>query len=97
MRYATLLPLVISGTAVATALYHVPSCDISLANIGLSADSQIFFPNRPGWENETIRWTEYSAPTYSVAVRPAHVSDVQALVRQVLWSPTPRPILAYRT
>ncbi|PKX95151.1 FAD-linked oxidoreductase [Aspergillus novofumigatus IBT 16806] len=85
MRRATLVPLAIwvAGAAAAApaSLPQVPSCDISLANIGLSQDSLIFFPNSSGWESETIRWTEYMAPTYSVSVRPAHVSDVQALVR----------------
>ncbi|KAF7170507.1 hypothetical protein CNMCM5623_002938 [Aspergillus felis] len=85
MRRATLVPLAIwvagAAAAAAASLPQVPSCDIALANIGLSQDSPIFFPNSSGWESETIRWTEYMAPTYSVSVRPAHVSDVQALVR----------------
>ncbi|KAH1897014.1 hypothetical protein KXW02_006686 [Aspergillus fumigatus] len=82
MRRATLIPLAIwvagAAAAAAASLPQFPSCDISLANIGLSQNSQIFFPNGSGWESETIRWTKYMAPTYAVSVRPAHVSDVFA-------------------
>ena len=95
MRRATLAPLAIwragAAAAAAASLPQGPSCDISLANIGLSQDSAIFFPNSSGWESEKIRWTEYMAPTYSVSVRPAYASDVQALVRPVFGCP---PIVA---
>jgi hypothetical protein len=82
MRHATLSPLAmcLAGAGAAASLPKSQSCDVSLANIGLSQDSTIFFPNSSGWESQNIRWTEYMAPTYSLSVRPTHVSDVQALV-----------------
>lgn len=70
-----------SGAAAAAAVHPSSPCNISVPGIGLSEGSQIFFPTSDGWDDETIRWTEYNAPTYSVAVRPALESDVQALVR----------------
>jgi hypothetical protein len=84
MRLATLTPLAIylagaAGAAIAS-VPPGPSCDISLANIGLSQGSTIFFPNSSEWESKSLRWTEYMAPTYSFSVRPTDVSDVQALV-----------------
>lgn len=84
MLRATLMLLAL---CVATHAMHNPSwCNISLANIGLSAESQVFFPSNSSWANETIRWTEYMPPTYSVAIRPTLESDVQALVRQYFVS-----------
>ncbi|KAB8228279.1 FAD-linked oxidoreductase [Aspergillus alliaceus] len=86
MLRATLISVAVciaayNDAAAAAYLQHFVSCDISLASIGLSKDSQIFFPNSSGWDNETIRWTAYMAPTYSVAIRPIHESDVQALIK----------------
>ncbi|KAF5857331.1 hypothetical protein ETB97_005946 [Aspergillus alliaceus] len=86
MLRATLISLAVciaayNDAAAAASLQHFASCDISLASIGLSKDSQIFFPSSSGWDSETIRWTAYMAPTYSVAIRPTHESDVQALIK----------------
>jgi hypothetical protein len=91
MRRATLVPLGIclagAAAGAAASLPQSQSCEISLANIGLSQDSTILFPHSSGWDSEIIRWTKYMAPTYSFSVRPTHVSDVQALVGPVLSCP----------
>ncbi|KFY42098.1 hypothetical protein V494_02602 [Pseudogymnoascus sp. VKM F-4513 (FW-928)] len=82
MLRATLISLALFLAAGGSAAGVEPnSCHISADTIGLSAESQIFFPDSPGWADETIRWTEYMPPTYSVAVRPTLESDVQALVK----------------
>ena len=68
-----------------------PNCRFDatgLAALELSEGTRVFFPNDGEFANETLRWTTFHAPSYSVTVQPALESDIQRLVR------LPVPILA---
>ncbi|KAI1485036.1 FAD binding domain-containing protein [Biscogniauxia mediterranea] len=45
-------------------------------NFTISPDASIITPDSPNWENETIRWSTWSAPSYSVAFVPAEEQDI---------------------
>lgn len=48
----------------------------------LSSGADIFFPTDSTWVNETQqRWSDYQAPTYLGAIKPATEEDVQTIVR----------------
>ncbi|KAJ8125423.1 hypothetical protein O1611_g8216 [Lasiodiplodia mahajangana] len=56
-------------------------CDrgISLTNLQLSAGSEIFVPGDSGFEDVSLRWTNFSRPTFSAAVQLATACDIPFL------------------
>jgi hypothetical protein len=50
-------------------------------NFTISSSASIVYPNDPQWENDTARWSTWSAPTYSVAFLPATEQDITTGVR----------------
>ncbi|KAK3311874.1 putative FAD-dependent oxidase [Apodospora peruviana] len=55
--------------------------ELSTASLRLSPGSEVVFPGDDDFGAVTLRWTNFSRPTYSVAVIPALESDVQKLAR----------------
>lgn len=45
-------------------------------NLTLSSEAEVVYPDDASWENDTSRWSLWSAPTYSVAFLPATEQDI---------------------
>ncbi|KAI9368962.1 hypothetical protein BJX61DRAFT_521534 [Aspergillus egyptiacus] len=56
--------------------------DISPLIARLSPSTEVFYPSYSNWTSHTVqRWTAWEEPTFSVAIKPAIVSDLQKIVR----------------
>jgi len=54
----------------------------------LSPGASIYLPRSPNFTNTTQRWSEYQAPTFSIAVEVATANDVQETVRDMTTQAT---------
>ncbi|KAI4597966.1 hypothetical protein KJ359_003774 [Pestalotiopsis sp. 9143b] len=45
-------------------------------NLTLSPEASVVYPDDASWENDTTRWSLWSAPTYSIAFLPATEQDI---------------------
>lgn len=60
-------------------------------NFKFSSHGSIVTPDSPQWENDTSRWSTWSAPSYSVAFFPGEERDVSVAVcksTQILFMST---------
>lgn len=48
--------------------------------LDLSSGSEVFLESDADFAQQSIRWTDYMRPDYSIVVKPATVEDVQKLV-----------------
>lgn len=65
----------------------------------LSSSSEVFYPNDADWGDIIQRWTAWDEPTFSLAIKPGSVADLQTIVcwrigPQVLYHSLTMPILA---
>ncbi|KAF2644246.1 FAD-binding domain-containing protein [Massarina eburnea CBS 473.64] len=51
------------------------------ANNKWSKETVLLFPSTPGFEEATERWTVFRPPTYSAAIQPGTVADIQNVVK----------------
>ncbi|KAI1473124.1 uncharacterized protein F4812DRAFT_454941 [Daldinia caldariorum] len=49
---------------------------ISVASLELSPGSELYFPGDPEFDQASVRWTNFSRPTFSAAVLPALESEL---------------------
>ena len=52
-------------------------------DIQWASDTVISFPDTPDFEEATVRWNSYNAPTYAGAISPADEEDVVKVVREI--------------
>lgn len=66
---------------------HAASVDLKAlltdSDIKWASDTVISFPDTPEFEDATVRWNSYNAPTYAGAISPADEEDVVKVVRLV--------------
>ena len=77
--YITILASVIPLSAAAAASANIKGLLQDRSN-KWSANTTVYFPGDAEFSNETLRWNEYSAPTFAAVVRPGSEQDVQKVV-----------------
>ncbi|KAG0646385.1 FAD-linked oxidoreductase [Hyphodiscus hymeniophilus] len=76
--FLALVSGVLSGAAAASTAGNITA----LFEPSLSPGAAIYYKTDPNWTNEvTQRWTFYEAPVYYAAIKPATVTDVQAIIK----------------
>ncbi|KAK7532590.1 FAD-dependent oxidase [Phyllosticta citricarpa] len=82
--------MIFSNLAILASLIPLSAAAAASANIkGLlqdrsnqwSAETTVYFPGDSQFTNETLRWNEYSAPTFLAVIRPGSQQDVQKVVK----------------
>ncbi|KAK8216671.1 FAD-dependent oxidase [Phyllosticta capitalensis] len=80
ISYITILASVIPLSAAAAASANIKGLLQDRSN-KWSANTTVYFPGDAEFSNETLRWNEYSAPTFAAVVRPGSEQDVQKVVK----------------
>lgn len=62
-------------------VYLAAASNISSLVSTLSSSSQIYYPSDADWADTVQRWTAWDEPTFSVAIKPASVAELQSVVR----------------
>ncbi|KAJ5783898.1 CAZyme family AA7 [Penicillium psychrosexuale] len=62
-------------------VYLAAASNISSLVSTLSSSSQIYYPSDADWADTIQRWTAWDEPTFSVAIKPASVADLQSVVK----------------
>lgn len=64
--------------------------DISPLLSTLSSSTKVYYPSEANWTDTVQRWTVWEEPTFSLAIKPASVADLQTVVRFLpLNAPSP--------
>lgn len=69
----------------------VAASDISTLLSTLSSSTGDYYPSDANWTDTVQRWTTWKEPTFSLAIKPASVADLQTVVRFISLS-VPSPI-----
>lgn len=71
-------------------IFPVTASDISPLLSTLSSSTKVYYPSDANWTDTVQRWTTWEEPTFSLAIKPASVADLQTVVRFLpLNAPSP--------
>jgi hypothetical protein len=70
---------------------RVAASDISTLLPTLSSSREVYYPSDANWTNTIQRWTAWEEPTFSLAIKPASVADLQTVVRFISLN-VPSPV-----
>ncbi|KAJ5951539.1 FAD-binding type 2 [Penicillium vulpinum] len=60
---------------------RVAAYDISTLISTLSSSTKIYYPSDANWTETVQRWNAWEEPTFSLAIKPASVTDLQTVVK----------------
>ncbi|KAJ5932126.1 hypothetical protein N7516_006615 [Penicillium verrucosum] len=62
-------------------IFPVTASDISPLLSTLSSSTKVYYPSDANWTDTVQRWTTWEEPTFSLAIKPASVADLQTVVK----------------